>query len=101
MHQVECAHWCLAVANVSNKQIDTFKIENSICLQVSTSYLQRSSGIRFSRYEDRYIRIQSNEYYCEGLVCLYACCIAERSTFNFNKTSQLLENSELLTKKLF
>ena len=108
VHQAECAHWCLAVANVSNKQIayyDSLKKENSICLQVLTSYLQKSIGIRFSGYEDRNIPIQSNGHDCGVFVCLYAHCLAERSAFRFSQQDipavrkQMV--TELLTKKLF
>ena len=108
VYQAECSHWCLAVANVLNKQIvyyDSLKKENSICLEVLSSYLHKLGGIRFSRYEDRNIPMQSNGYDCGVFVCLYARYLAERSAFSFNQKDipavrkQMV--TELLCKKLF
>ena len=108
VHQAECSHWCLAVANVLNKQIvyyDSLKKENSICLEVLSSYLHKLGSIRFSRYEDRNIPMQSNGYDCGVFVCLYARYLAERSAFSFNQKDipavrkQMV--TELLCKKLF
>ena len=42
VHLEECAHWCLAVADVANKQMiyyDSLKKENFKCLQVLRIYL--------------------------------------------------------------
>ena len=108
VHQAECAHWCLAVANVSNKKIayyDSLKKENSICLEVLSNYLQKLGGIRFSRCEDRNIPLQSNGYDCGVFVCLYAKYLAEKSAFSFNQQDipairkQMV--NELLCKRLF
>ena len=108
LHQADCAHWCLAAANVSSNQIayyDSLEKENLISLQVLTSYLQESTGKRFSRYKDRNVPTQFNGHDCGVFVCLYARCLAQRSAFSFSQQDipafrkQMV--AEILSKKLF
>ena len=74
VHQEELAHWCLAAADVTNKQItyfDSLKNENLKCLRILKNFLQEVCGQIYSTVQEKNIPIQTNSYDCGSLsVCM-------------------------------
>lgn len=108
VHLEECAHWCLAVADVAKKQVtyfDSLKKENFKCLRVLRKYLEEVNGQCYSSIHDKNIPMQSNSYDCGIFICMYARCVAEKSAFNFSQqdTPSIRKHIalELLYKTLF
>ena len=88
VHQEELAHWSLAAADVTSKQItyfDSLKNENLKCLRNLRNFLQEFCGQTYSTVLTRDIPMQSNSYDCGVFVCMYARCLAEKSDFNFSQ----------------
>ena len=108
VHLEERAHWCLAVADVANKQLTYFnslKNENPSCLRILRSYLQELSGHCYSSAQDKTVPQQENSYDCGIFICMYTRCLVEKSTFNFTQcdTPAIRKHMalELLCKTLF
>ena len=108
VHLEECAHWCLAVADVANRQLiyfDSLKKENPNCSRVLRSYLQELSGHCYSGVQAKTIPMQANSYDCGIFICMYTRCLVEKSAFNFSQhDTPAIRNHivlELLYKTLF
>ena len=88
VHLEELSHWCLVVANVSNRQLsclDSLGKKYQTCLNTFKHYLDKISGHSYLIKEEKSVPRQTNSYDCGVFVCLYARCLAEGLVFNFSQ----------------
>lgn len=104
VYQAEYAHWCLAVADVANKQLkfyDSLNKKNLNCLQVLGSYLDQFNGGQFSRCQNKNIPLQTNTYDCGVFTCLYARNLAEGLPLNFSQMDISHYRKQIVTELLY
>ena len=87
-------HWCLATVELSTCTLsfyDSLKKENSTCLQTLKKYLVNASADAKLHVTDWHlvnctdIPGQQNCSDCGIFTCMYARCLAEKCTMNFNQ----------------
>ena len=97
VHQEELAHWCLAAADVTNKQIthfDSLKNENLKCLRILKNFLQEVCGQTYSTIQEKNIPIQTNSYDCGSLsVCMPGVKQKNQVSILANRTLQQSEGT--------
>ena len=89
------SHWCLAAANVVDKQIvyfDSLQNDNFTCLKSLQTYLTEARQLQaigdiidWHIINRKDIPVQHNSFDCGVFTCMYARYLAEDSAFNFNQ----------------
>ena len=95
IHLDASSHWCLAAANIVDKQIsyfDSLQNDNFACLRNLETYLiqaqqlqAKGDSVNWHSIICKDIPVQHNSFDCGVFTCMYARYLAEDKVFNFNQ----------------